>query len=493
MGRIACAYVPRFELALQARAEPDLWKRPVAVVDLSETGQRIRACSPIAERLGIAPGQRVAHARGLCPEMEILSPDPADAQKAEREVLSVLSALSPMLDVDGRGAFFLSLEGLQRLVKEERRFAQDVSGVLAQLGLRANVAVADGPFVGWVMASRKEGITCVPSGSEAQHLSSIPVSQLGLSERAMELLTLFGVRTAGALMQLPAGTLARRLGAEGARIERLCRGQVLTALPSEAKVPRPPEEVVLELDVPTEGLEPLLFLTKSLLDRLLGSLAHARTALVELTVVARLDTRVELTHALKPSEPTLDVRALMDLIRLWLESKPFPAPVTALTLRAARAGAATPRQLGLFQQREQEERAALERAVARLASAFGAEAVVRPSLSDTYRPEARLKWVPFVPGKSTVPVAPLPGGPPPMMLKLYNPPEPVSWNGEWLQRLHQEARRIVHVEGPHQLAGDWWSAPFDRSYFWLACAGGEVFWVFKNMGSPLAWLAAEAD
>jgi hypothetical protein len=80
-----------------------------------------------------------------------------------------------------------------------------------------------------------------------------------------------------------------------------------------------------------------------------------------------------------------------------------------------------------------------------------------------------------------------------MMLKLYHPPEPVSWKGEWLQRLHQEARRIVHIEGPHQLAGDWWSAPFDRSYFWIACAGGEVFWVFKNLGSPQAWLAAEAD
>jgi hypothetical protein len=286
--------------------------------------------------------------------------------------------------------------------------------------------------------------------------------------------------------------LARRLGAEGARIERLCRGQVLTALPSESKVPRPTEEAALELDVPTDELEPLLFLIKSLLDRLLGSLAYARTALTELTVVMRLDTRAELTHPLTPAEPTLDVRALMDLVRLWLESKPFPAPVTALTLRATRSGAATPRQLSLFQQREQEERAALERAVARLASAFGAEAVVRPSLADTHRPEARLKWVPFVPGKSAAVTLP-PGGPPPMMLKLYNPPEPVSWKGEWLQRLHQEARRIVHVEGPHQLAGDWWSAPFDRSYFWLACAGGEVFWVFKNMGSAQAWLAAEAD
>ncbi|HEX4621310.1 MAG TPA: DNA polymerase Y family protein, partial [Myxococcaceae bacterium] len=413
MGRIACAFVPRFELALQARAEPALWKRPVAVVDLSETGQRIRSCSPAAERLGVLPGQRVAHARGLCPEMEILSPDPADAQKAQKEVLTALSALSPMLDVDGRGAFFLSLEGLHRLVKEERRFAQDVSGALARLGLHANVAVADGPFVGWVMASRKEGITCVPSGAEAQHLSRIPVSQLGLSERAMELLTLFGVRTAGALMQLPAGTLARRLGAEGAQIERLCRGQVLTALPSESKVPRPTEEAALELDVPTDELEPLLFLLKSLLDRLLGSLAYARTALTELTVVMRLDTRAELTHAITPAEPTLDVRALMDLVRLWLESKPFPAPVTAVTLRATRSGAATPRQLSLFQQREQEERAALERAVARLASAFGAEAVVRPSLADTHRPEARLKWVPFVQGRPHPGAHPHPGPLPP--------------------------------------------------------------------------------
>jgi protein ImuB len=494
VGRIACAFVPRFELALRARGDPTLWAEPLAVVELASGAQRVRACTPAAEARGVCPGQLVGHARGLCPELELVPPDETAAKKAERDLLAALSTLSPWLDADGRGAFFLGLEGLARLVKTERHFAQDVRKLLHKEGLTAQVAVADGPFVAWVTARRLSGVTCIPAGAEVQHLSRIPAGDLGLSDRAQELLDLLGVRTAGAMTQLPKGSLARRLGAEGARIERLCHGQVLNAWPSATKVPTPAESVSLELEVPTEALEPLLFLAKSLMDRLLGALAHSRVALVQLTIVARLDDKTELSHALTPAEPTLDARTLTDLFRLWLDAKPFRSPVAALTLVASGTGAAQARQLSLFRQREQEEYAALERAVARLASAFGTEAVVRPALADTYRPEARLRWVPFSGGAFVDAATGEAGsGPPPTVLKLKNPPEPVRWPGAWLERPGKPALQVLHAEGPHKLCGEWWEAPFDRSYYWLACAGGELYWVFRDESTGQCFLAAEGD
>ena len=49
------------------------------------------------------------------------------------------------------------------------------------------------------------------------------------------------------------------------------------------------------------------------------------------------------------------------------------------------------------------------------------------------------------------------------------------------------------MEGPHRLAGEWWDQPFDRSYFWLACSGGDLLWVFRDELHPQAYLMAVAD
>src|SRR5688500_5638286 len=102
MNRIACALVPRYELALRARAEPSLWTRPVAVADLTGPG-RLGVVSPGAEVLGIKPGQLAVSARARCPELDVLAPDPQLVTRAEEEILRALGMLSPQLDSDGRG------------------------------------------------------------------------------------------------------------------------------------------------------------------------------------------------------------------------------------------------------------------------------------------------------------------------------------------------------------------------------------------------------
>jgi len=493
VGRIACAFVPRFELALRARADRELWHRPLAVVELAGGAQRVRVCTPAAQKLGVATGQPLSQARAACPALEVLAPDEAAHREAEKEVLARLAEHSPWLDSDGAGAFFLGLAGLGQLVKNERHFGEAVAQALRPLGFDAHVAVADGPFVAWVTARRKAGVSVIAPGEELLHLAHVPLAELGLTERAQELLSLLGVKTAGALAKLPAGALSRRLGAEGTYLERLCQGRVLNAWPTAARVPVPAESVSLELETPNGDLEPLLFLAKSLLDRLLPALARARTALVELTVIARLDTRAELRHALRPHQPTLDARAVVDVLRLWLDSKPFAAPVAALTLVASKTGPAQARQMGLFHQRQQEEYASLERAVAKLASAFGTEAVVRPTLSDTFRPEARLRWVPFAPGAVEEATGSTAIGPPPMVLKLMTPPEPVRWTAGWLHRPGKAAEAVAHVDGPNRLCGEWWEAPFDRSYFWIGCDSGALYWVFRDEATGKSYLAAEGD
>jgi protein ImuB len=287
-------------------------------------------------------------------------------------------------------------------------------------------------------------------------------------------------------------------------IERLCRGEGFCAWPTSDRAPTPPERAALELDASIDGLEPLLFLVKSLLDRLMKALVLGRHALAELQVVAQLDDRSTVVHAITPPRPTLDASSMMTLLRLWLERRPFGAPVVALELVAAKSGVATARQLGLFDAHAEHEADALERAAARLASAFGSAAVVRPVLGNSYRPEHRLCWVPFAaPGKPTGsarPAGPVATPSPSsssscLVLRSLVPPQPILWKEgtPWLCLPGQPPVRVVAVEGPQRLAGEWWVSPFDRSYFWLSLEGGPLWWVYRDEVDGRAYLHAVAD
>ncbi len=529
MTRIACAWIPRFELALLARREGgDLLRQPLAIADLSASSAVVLEATPAAARAGVYPGMTVAQARVRCGSLVVRPPEPDARAVAEAAILAALGRLAPRLAADGRGAFFLGLAGMGRLVRDERGYAAAVRDAVGSLGFAASVGIAGHPFAAWVAARRRAGP--VAPGADARFLASVPLASLGLSEPARALLALLGITTAGQVARLPRGALGRRLGAEGERLDRLCRGELLLpeTMPTTARVPRPPAAIGLDLENRCEGLEPILFILKGLLDRLLARVAAERTALAELTVEAELDDpgRSRVERRLVPAEPTLDSRVVADLIRLWLEGRPFDAPPRALRLVASRLAPASARQLRLYARREDGGRAALERAVARLAAVFGEGAVVRPALADRLRPEGRLVWLPALPGAGARGAAGGPGAPRgpeapsaggeaeraatgaaaqgPPALRLLAVPEPVELAGgagsapRLLRRHGQRPRRVVRVEGVQRVSGEWWEAPFDRTYFWAVCEGGERFWLFRDHlrsrpGPAATFLHAVAD
>jgi nucleotidyltransferase/DNA polymerase involved in DNA repair len=105
MSRIVCAWIARFELALHARRNPALWRRPIAVADVALPQAALLTLTPAAEALGLREGMRVTQALALASTLELLAPSQELRRAAEEEVLAVLGTLSPALDADGLGAF----------------------------------------------------------------------------------------------------------------------------------------------------------------------------------------------------------------------------------------------------------------------------------------------------------------------------------------------------------------------------------------------------
>jgi len=496
MDRIACAFIARYELMLRARREPELLARPAAVADLAGPG-RLGACSPAAEALGVRPGQLAASARARVPELEVLAPDPALVEEGDRDVLRALDRIAPRLDSDRRGAFFLGLGGLERLYVDEAEIAARVREALAAIGLPARVAVADQAFTAWVAARRAHPVRIVPAGRDAAVLSAIPLADLPLGDRGAELCALLGLDDAASVAALPPGELARRLGREGAELEKMLAGSRPVAWPREKMAPVDPERAALDVDLPVDDLEPLLFLGKSLVDRIIAGLVAQRRALVEMAIRARLDDGSEVAHVLRPAEPAVEARPVLDLFRLWLEQQPMAAPVVALVMTAAATAVPSARQLSLLAQREEREAEALGKAIARLSAAFGAECAVRPVLVETYRPEARLKWERFsVETENRQQAAgnrqqATGDGWASMMMRIAEPEE-IEWQGDVVRRTGGSAR-VITIDGPHRASGEWWAEGFDRSYYWLGLSDGTLVWVYRDERDGRAYLHGVAD
>jgi nucleotidyltransferase/DNA polymerase involved in DNA repair len=481
---LACAFIPRFELCLLAKGRPELWNEPLAVADFAAKPPRIKAATPAAQRLGVQVAQLCSQVRASCPEVSFVAPDEELLAREKRAILLALGELSPLLDTGDCGVFFLGLAGLEKIYPSELDFGRRVQQRLAQLGYRAQVAIAERPFSAWVLA-RQDCPTprCLSGADEPAFLRSLPLSLLDLPEPTRQLCELLGVRTAGDLLVLPQGSLARRLGPAGADLERLCRGEGLAVWPQAAKVPTLDPRVDFDLDLPEESREPLLFLIKSLLDRLLAEVAQTRRALSELTLRLKLDDHSECARIFPAAEASLRVTFFLDLIRLWLEGHPLPRPVTSLSLVATRTAPAGVRQLQLFHRKEERSKEALSTVLNRLRAAFGGDAVVRPILSDVFRPEERLRWESsFDAGDSaTRTFGPTREGDALVLDLLCEP------------RLLSNPPTAVEHEGPHRLSGEWWHRPFDRSYYWLALADGERLWIYRDEEQGGLFVQAVAD
>lgn len=556
MSRTACVWIPQFELRSRLREAGDaLLGQPVILADVGSLSARVIDASAEAQAFGVRRQMPMTRARALCPEAALIPPDPAFLRAQRDTLLRRLYTFSPLVGRDGQEAFFLTLEGLGRLHPDEAVLATFLADAAAELELPAAVAIADTPVSAWIMAraasfavassaGRRSAagreapartLEVIPRGEDRATLARLPLEALPLSEELLRLCRVLGLDSVGALAALPAGALLRRFGREGETLEARARAHSRDLF--HVEIPVEVESAELHLDQPTDDFEVLLFLHKNVLDRLLRQVATTRrsVAALEATLVLADSERTRIVHVIRPARPTLEGRLLLDLLILWLGSAPASDLVDSIELRAVEVAVAHARQLRLFEKREDLADDALRVATSRLVAAFGRDAVLRPTLADRHRPDARLTWRPaqseaeagseskdergsrtprasvnkrskprgWVEKRSGDALDTLlsavidhgelsPGddfrGQP--VLELFDPPQPLELAGTAL-RWRNHWQRIVQRAGPQRLEGEWWDEGFRRVYELLTVADGSQLWIFHDAKG--AFLQATLD
>jgi protein ImuB len=480
--RLACVFAPRLALQAVLRRTPEAKGNAHALLD-REHGKHIKDTTPEARRAGVRAGMTVAQAKAVCPGLCLVSASAADVEAAQAALADVSYAFAPRIECDGESVFF-AVEDLGQLFASEQAIVQAVQAQAMRVGLATRVAIADTKGAARI-ATRARELAVVPSGSTATRSFLAPLSVRLLADNATlrETLDRWGIRTAGELATLPGAQVALRLGQPGARICQLARGE-----DDEPFVPRFPADALeegLDLYYAVEELDPLSFLLRGLIDRILQRLACRGLACAGLTMRLSLDPRGLDVRAIPVAAPTRETPTLLDLVRLDLARRPPSAPVVGVRLLALPARVRAT-QLDLLRPAGPAPDR-LAATVARLAALVGPENVGAPATVDTWREEAvavegfsarNARQATTATREPTLTIRRR--RPPEAIEVLMGRDEPTALRGK------ETTARILVAAGPYRLSGEWWDddhGGWTREYWNVHASDGAVYRIHRDQRS----------
>jgi protein ImuB len=498
--RVGYLHFPRFPVQRRVRETPSLTGHPVVLWADERGVQRVIFASSAALKEQVRPGQSVAAAAALVPQLQRLPYCAEDESKALSSVGEALLTLAPGFQIDPPEGLWLDASAAA-LKGGEAPWLEAVLGSCRRLGWVARSVVGSERFTAQALAQFcSEAIQVVPPRG-GPRLSQLPLAALAraVGPGGIEPLSGLGLTTLGEVAALPAGAVSARFGHPGTAAAALARGSDDSLFTAD-----PLPEVLREqisLDWPAEALEPLLFALKTAVDRLCARLQGRQQAAVRLTVALELDSRERKEVALVLARPSAQSRLLIELIRHRLTDLVVRRPICALSVTIEESCADGGRQLNLGDAPAGE--AALEVVLSRLQSALGEEALFGAELLDTHRPEGGWKekrfsiaaaperalgWWESASGRPAVAASapPMPASslerPARLLREPAALPAELSPEGTLVSlNLLGRKRRVTALFGPERLAGEWWSEqPYARDYYRVVLEGVGAVWVFRD-------------
>jgi protein ImuB len=396
---------------------------------------------------------------------------------AVRQVHELLADFSPGVEPseDEPGIFWVDATRLDRLYGSFENWTREMASGFSRLELPASIVVGFSRFGSYAIAKAENRVTVLPS-FELEEVCSrkVRLQHLRIAPSLRDRLEKLGIHTVGDFLDLPQGGIARHLGREARTLYRLAAGEL--SLPLQPRMIPEPLRARTELEEPESNAPRLLFRIKQLLDPLLMAAADRGQKVAVLRLQLLLEDGDRRLEQIQPARPTLKVSALLDLVRLRLESLSLPVPPVELSLEVEGVSA-SPQVLSLLQRNPRRNLEAALRALARIRAEFGPDSVLSARLKSGHLPEARSEWRPLekLPAASPRSVSLRS-----LVRRAHARPRPLKRSplesvGRWWKRSPGLGRLLGYL-----ISGGWWSREVRRDYRFVGTGRGEILWVYYD-------------
>jgi protein ImuB len=453
----ACLYAKEFPAQALLRLRPELREKAVVVIEGEPPLQTVCSVNARARRVGVERGMTRVEIETF-DGVTVLGRSVAEEATARAALLECAGAFSPRVeDRSGRGEFLcvMDITGTEKLLGPAEVLAQRLVRRVRALGVMACVTVSANFHAAICNdRGRPTQTAVIPAGVEGIALAPLPIAVLDLSEEHAEIFSLWGIRTLGALAELPEKELISRLGQEGKQLRQLARGELphhFVPMESEFRL-----EERMELDAPVELLESLLFVVGVMLEQLVLRATARVLALASVTVELKLEGGGAHVRKVRPALPSNERAMWLKLIHLDLEAHPPGTAVLGIVM-TAEPGATSKVQMGLFSP-QLPEPMRLDVTLARIKAIVGEECVGRAVLEDTHRPDGfRINGFSLAVGAGSARA--LEGSL--AAMRRLRPAERVSVTLRGPQPMgfvfRERRYEVERAYGPWTMSGDWWS------------------------------------
>lgn len=339
-----------FYAAIEARDDPRLAGRPVAVGGRPESRGVIATCNYEARAFGVRSAMASGKALRLCPDLILLPPRFDAYRAASRQILAIYRDYTALVEPLSLDEAYLDVSGVQRHRGSATLIAEEIRArIRAEVGITASAGIAPNKFLAKVASdwNKPDGQFVVRPEEVDAFVAALPVRRIfGVGKVTAEKLNALGVETCGDLRDWSMAALARHFGSFGASLYRLCRGDDRRAVQPDSVRKSFSVETTYPHDLPD------LAGCRAALRPLIEDLAARMARSVPLPPIAKLFVKIRFddfrhtTVECGGAQP--DAARWMDLLAEGWRRGARPVRLLGVGVRFDDAGGGTAGQLPLF-------------------------------------------------------------------------------------------------------------------------------------------------
>jgi DNA polymerase-4 len=217
-----------FYAAIEKRDDPSLAEQPV-IVGGGTRGVVSTACY-IARRYGVRSAMPMFQARKLCPNAVIIKPRMSHYVETAKEIRALMRALTPLVEPLSLDEAYLDLSGTARIHGRSpaRTMAKLASEIESRLGITVSIGLSGNKFLAKLASEldKPRGFAVIGMGEARSFLRDKPVNIIrGAGKVLAARLERDGFATIGQLQDADPRDLANRYGATGLWLSRIAQAQ----------------------------------------------------------------------------------------------------------------------------------------------------------------------------------------------------------------------------------------------------------------------------
>src|SRR3989338_732850 len=217
-----------FFASVEQRDNPQLRAKPVAVVG---RGKRtvVVTSSYEARALGVKTGMNKFEAKSICPEVIFVEAGHEKYTQTCREIVKILYAFSPDIEVYSIDESFLDITNVRRLLGEPLEIGRKIKQAIREkLDLSCSVGIGPNKLLAKLAGSRHkpDGLFRIKTEDVPKELENLLVDELcGIGKKTTQVLNSLGIYTCSQLAKADPGLLRKRFGIGGEILKQMGAGK----------------------------------------------------------------------------------------------------------------------------------------------------------------------------------------------------------------------------------------------------------------------------